>query len=387
MQKKLDSFAIIDGRSYQFTLTKTLAIGLDLESFFDHYPHIYLSPKDQTYEYYTSGAIYSSEEFIKIKSRLNIPCFFVGDENSYPYWGDLNRAMHIVPKKWAIKKRNRIVVYELSLNAILLNSPKINSIGEETSHKKALESIENIQSKIKQETFSKYVFAIMTKMKRPENLDLKAFLRYPKSGTKFFFKFSSDTVFMGMSPEWLYKRVKHKIMVDAVAGTALNTNISELYKPKIIEEFNFVKKDIIESLTPFISSGSFLKDDDIINTAHLCHRYNRFAGILNDQACDKKLIKALHPTAAISGYPKKVALSYFSTFETFERGYFAAPVGLYDSSKAYVAVAIRSMLVHDRNIHLFAGAGITNESCPYQEWEELNQKLQVMKHFLEKLNI
>jgi menaquinone-specific isochorismate synthase len=48
-----------------------------------------------------------------------------------------------------------------------------------------------------------------------------------------------------------------------------------------------------------------------------------------------------------------------------------------------MCVAIRSALIQENKVHLFAGAGIVDGSVPAKEWEELNEKIRGMEHALE----
>lgn len=381
MQKKLKCSVTINQIPYELELTKTLIKEFDSDLFFEDYPHLYFSPKNQNFEIFTSGVIYSSSKFIDIKSAIDIPCFTLGDNSSF-LGQDLEIALYIIPQKWVIKQGCRIVQYDWSSQDLGFKSPVVDGIKHETKKEDALIAISNIKKHISDQIFSKYVYAIMKKKSVLNLPDIKSLQDFPKKGIKFFYKFSNQTFFLGITPEYLYQRQLKNIFVDAVAGTALKNNTNELQSSKIIDEFNFVKKDIQESLSAYTEEGSFYDEDTIIFAGDLAHRFNRFKACIKEDISDEILIKILHPTAAISGYPKYIACSYFKKFETFPRGYFAAPIGFYSQKKAYLAVAIRSMLIHKTQAHLFAGAGITKDSNPLLEWKELNNKLKTMKQFL-----
>lgn len=383
MQKKLKCSAIIDGKHYTLTLSKTLIKDFNNQDFFENFPNLYFRPKNQNIELWSSGLIYSSSQFIKIKSSFDIPSFFIGDSSTYKSWGDLRRAMHIIPHKWIVKKGKRLILYQWDIPSCNLNDMKIEPLQQETSFEKAIDSINTIKSHIEKNTFSKYVFAVMQKKELSASLSINQLEKYPVNGTKFFFKFSNKVSFLGITPEWLYRRYKEKIFIDAVAGTASKDNSLELESDKIIDEFAFVKKDIKESIHAIIEDGSFEDQDSLIFAGQLAHRYNCFKGNLKKGICEETLVNSLHPTAAISGYPKVIARLFFQTFETFERGYFAAPIGFYSQKKSYVAVAIRSMLINNKQSYLFAGAGITKDSLPELEWQELTNKMDVMCQFLD----
>jgi isochorismate synthase EntC len=62
--------------------------------------------------------------------------------------------------------------------------------------------------------------------------------------------------------------------------------------------------------------------------------------------------------------------------EGFDRGWYAGPIGvLRPSGEGSFAVALRSALLHDGMIDLFAGAGIVHGSVPDEERREVELKL------------
>ena len=96
------------------------------------------------------------------------------------------------------------------------------------------------------------------------------------------------------------------------------------------------------------------------------------------------LIKLLHPTPALGGSPRRLALAAIREAEPVPRGWYGAPVGWIDVNLdgAFV-VAIRSAVAQDKRAWLYAGAGIVADSEAEKEWEETGLKFRPM---LEALN-
>ncbi|MEZ4744549.1 MAG: chorismate-binding protein [Calditrichia bacterium] len=92
----------------------------------------------------------------------------------------------------------------------------------------------------------------------------------------------------------------------------------------------------------------------------------------------------LHPTPAVGGYPKDLALPKISELEPFDRGWYAGPIGWFSKNAAEFAVAIRSGMVYHNKLLLYAGAGIVPGSEPEKEWDELENKI---SNFMRALNI
>jgi menaquinone-specific isochorismate synthase len=87
------------------------------------------------------------------------------------------------------------------------------------------------------------------------------------------------------------------------------------------------------------------------------------------------VLRALHPTPAVGGYPRGEALEEIQALEPFDRGWYAGPVGWIGAGGAEFAVGIRSGLVRGNRLTLFSGAGIVAGSVPESEWAEIEQKI------------
>ena len=96
----------------------------------------------------------------------------------------------------------------------------------------------------------------------------------------------------------------------------------------------------------------------VLKLAFNQHLKTTFIGELQPGTTDASLLQALHPTPALGGSPRSKALAEIARLEPFERGWYGGPVGWLSGDAAQFAVGIRSALVVERDIHLFAGAGI-----------------------------
>lgn len=201
--------------------------------------------------------------------------------------------------------------------------------------------------------------------------------------TLFAIQFHKNATFLGATPERLYKRHNHELHTEALAATQKRGKNPEedlrlekilLEDPKLLQEFSFVETSIIDALTPFslhVHSSAQKKIRKTPNVQHLC---TEISALLKSETSDEALIKALHPTAALGGFPKQPSLKLLQEKEPFERGWYGAPLGYISQTAAEFIVAIRSALMEEKSVHLFAGAGIIKESDPTKEWEELNAK-------------
>lgn len=96
-----------------------------------------------------------------------------------------------------------------------------------------------------------------------------------------------------------------------------------------------------------------------------------------ENICPFELLKNLHPSPAVCGYPKNEALYWINTLESFARGNYASPMGWVDSSgNASFLVAIRGARYIEENIEFTAGSGIVSGSVLEKEIDEIRLKFE-----------
>ncbi|MFB6183734.1 MAG: isochorismate synthase MenF [Haloarculaceae archaeon] len=203
--------------------------------------------------------------------------------------------------------------------------------------------------------------------------DCRRFLFAPDDGAAFF----------GVTPERLVSLRGRTVRTEALAGStgrgetpAEDQWLAEQLRdsPKDAHEHDLVVEAIREQLTPFASSvrGGERSIRRLATVQHL--RTPMTAELAGDEHV-LALVEALHPTPAVGGLPPDAALATIRETETFDRGWYAAPVGWFDADgNGSFAVAIRSALARGETATLFAGAGIVADSDPDAEWDEVQLK-------------
>lgn len=204
------------------------------------------------------------------------------------------------------------------------------------------------------------------------------------TATIFAYQFSPNATFIGATPESLYQREKYFLKTAAIAGTRPRGKTEEedqalqvelLNNRKELSEFNIVKDEIHRQLASLCVCINKQSKDRIIQTSTVQHIYHSFEGTLHQGIDDASIIQALHPTSAVGGVPKHRTLQEIRRLETFDRGWYAAPVGWVSQDQAHLLVAIRSALIQKNQLCLFAGTGLVADSLPEKEWEELEHKI------------
>jgi menaquinone-specific isochorismate synthase len=189
----------------------------------------------------------------------------------------------------------------------------------------------------------------------------------------FAFQPKKEVSFIGTTPERLYVRHGRELVCDAVAGTFLKG--AQVEEEKLQRELSYVKTFISAILEKLCISFSQQEKDSVLSAYQIFHLYNRFSGNLHPHVTDADLVAALHPTPAISGFPQEEARQFIAKEEPFERGWYSAPIGWIREDSAEFAVAIRSALIRNKQMHLYSGAGIVEGSEAEMEWKELDQKI------------
>ena len=199
-------------------------------------------------------------------------------------------------------------------------------------------------------------------------------------------KLSNKQSFISCSPERLFSRRQRTVTTEALAGTVnRGRNKREddlllqslLNDKKIDRENHIVQEFIIANLKQLKAQVNCAPAQvmQLHNVQHLCVP---ITAQLLDETEDRDLLYKLHPTPAVGGTPKLPALQFINDNEPYQRGWYAGAVGCITEHESDFSVAIRSALVTQNCIKLFAGAGIVTGSIAEQEWQELDNKIRTI---------
>lgn len=184
-------------------------------------------------------------------------------------------------------------------------------------------------------------------------------------------------VFLGASPERLYKRFGRMLWSEALAGTKPASVKPEvlLHSPKDLDEHQIVVNAIEQALKPLSITVRFDSSPVIKKLSNGIHLHTPIQAKLKDGVGDEDILRSLHPTPALGGQPTARALSLIRRLEKFGRGWYGAPVGYVGLDWAEFVVGIRSGLLYKKKLSVFAGAGIVKGSDPSDEWDEIENKI------------
>lgn len=200
---------------------------------------------------------------------------------------------------------------------------------------------------------------------------------------RFLFAPTETATAIGATPERLISRRGRTIETEALAGSIGRGETptadeglarSLIESPKDQHEQALVVDTIryqLEPLAVSITTG----DQRVRRLASVQHLQTPIRGRLDSDIHILSLVDALHPTPAVGGLPPDAAQQTIRQAESFDRGWYAAPIGWFDArGNGEFAVAIRSAITAHQTATLYAGAGIVADSEPATEWEEVQLK-------------
>jgi menaquinone-specific isochorismate synthase len=238
----------------------------------------------------------------------------------------------------------------------------------------------NISKVLSDDSVKKVVLARKTSLYFKHAPDPWAMMRHLKTVTPnsyhFAFQFKEE-VFLGASPERLFRRHQRFIESEAIAGTVPKSTNPKILKnsDKNKREHAMVVDAINSAFEKFCLQFKRQKRPGILTLANGHHLITKFQGQLKDGINDEDILQFLHPTPALGGTPREQALGLIRRLEGFARGWYGAPIGYVGWDWAQFVVGIRSGLVKGKKLSIFAGAGIVQGSQTSDEWKEVENKI------------
>jgi menaquinone-specific isochorismate synthase len=215
---------------------------------------------------------------------------------------------------------------------------------------------------------------------------------YPQA-YRFLIEVFPGHAFFGATPELLISKDGNRIHTAALAGsrprgrsTAEDEALAaEMFaSPKERAEHQVVVEAIEALLTPLVERIYRADQPDVMRLRNIQHLYTPMTGTLLPNVNLLDVTGAFHPTPALGGYPRNIAVDAIRRIETDDRGWYAAPVGWIDANgDGMFAVAIRSAVSVEDRARLYAGAGIVANSDPDKEWDETALKFKPLLNALE----
>jgi anthranilate synthase component 1 len=217
-------------------------------------------------------------------------------------------------------------------------------------------------------------------------LDLYRALRGLNPSPYMYFLDLGDFQVVGSSPEILVRLEDGEVTVRPIAGTRRRGHTEDedkaleaelLADPKELAE-HLMLIDLGRNDTGRVAKiGSVSLTDKMVveRYSHVMHIVSNVTGELNDGMSAIDVLRATFPAGTVSGAPKIRAMEIIDELEPVKRGVYSGAVGYLSwSGNMDTAIAIRTAVIKDGQLHIQAGAGIVADSVPELEWKETMNK-------------
>lgn len=217
-------------------------------------------------------------------------------------------------------------------------------------------------------------------------LDLYRALRSLNPSPYMFFLNLDDHHVVGSSPEILTRLEEGEVTVRPIAGTRPRGATEEqdkaleddlLNDPKEIAEhvmlIDLGRNDVGRICEP----GSVTVTDNmaIERYSHVMHIVSQVTGRLRPSMTAMDALRATFPAGTLSGASKVRAMEIIDELEPVKRGIYSGAVGYLSwHGNMDTAIAIRTAVIKDGELHVQAGGGIVADSDPDDEWQETINK-------------
>ncbi len=201
----------------------------------------------------------------------------------------------------------------------------------------------------------------------------------------FYFDFEDFHV-VGASPEILVRLEGDTVTVRPIAGTR-RRGVSFAEDQALADELLADEKERAEHVQLLdlgrndagrvARVGSIKLTENMIveRYSHVMHIVSNVEARLRPELNAFDVLKATFPAGTVSGAAKVRAMEIIDELEPVKRGIYAGAVGhLGFNGDMDLAIAIRTAVIKDGQLHVQAGAGIVADSDPASEWQETQNK-------------
>jgi isochorismate synthase len=209
---------------------------------------------------------------------------------------------------------------------------------------------------------------------------LISFINIPEIGT-----------WMGATPEILVTvQDKNIFKTVALAGTQRYTEGMNLkavaWTQKEIEEQALVERYIISCFKKIRLREYDEHGPKTVVAGNLIHLKTDFEVDMKATGFPQLgsiMLQLLHPTSAVCGMPLEPSLHFLKTHEGYDRSFYAGFLGPVNvNNNIHIFVNLRCMQLGDKKAILYAGAGVTVDSVPEEEFEETEMKFNTLRNVI-----
>jgi isochorismate synthase len=302
----------------------------------------------------------------------------------------------------AIAARWRTLAAAAGSNAVVPVSsrPSLRLVASRPGASEWRASVSRMAGAVGRGRLDKVVLARQVELEAASSIDVAAVmgrLRASAPESTLFAVGREGRTFLGASPERLVSVEGRHLRSIAMAGSvgrggdeAADARLAAelLASDKEREEHAVVVDMLRATLTPLTDGLVIPSVPHVERLRHVQHLVTPVEGRLREPMDVLRLGELLHPTPAVGGMPRDLALELIAEEEQVERGWYAGPLGWVDrQGDGELVVALRSGVVEGRTATLLAGCGIVADSDPEREWQESTTKLLALGSALGRVEV
>ncbi len=322
------------------------------------------------------------------------------DKKHYLIYNSLNEqgfSKNKLIEKFRLKAEN---IFDILSQPTKDSLPKItNSLGQTPKDKKKWKLLINeALDQINEGIIKKIVLARKIELTLSEDLNITKAINVLKKdypNCRLFAYHKGKSTFFGATPELITKLSGGKIHIDAIAGSIGRgkTELEDLELEKILtsnkkdlDEHRYVLEHFRNVIDNFGENITLDESPSVKRLKNIQHLLTKIVGDLKPDTSVMNILRELHPTPAVCGFPKEAALNLIKKIENQRRGLYSGIIGWFNfNNEGEFAVAIRSAVTYGNKLVAYAGSGIVEGSKPDAEFEETEMKFKpILSLFDEK---
>ncbi|MHB8679514.1 MAG: anthranilate synthase component I [Rudaea sp.] len=250
-------------------------------------------------------------------------------------------------------------------------------------------------AKAKEHVFAGDVFQVQISQRlsvpfRARPLDVYRALRALNPSPYMYYIDLGGEQIIGSSPEILVRAQGGQVVLRPIAGTRRRGHTPEedavmeaelLADPKERAEHVMLIDLGRNDVGRVARTGSVELTANMIveRYSHVMHIVSEVTGKLKPDMNFMDVFRATFPAGTLTGAPKVRAMEIITELETVKRGVYGGAVGYWGwNDEADLAIAIRTAIVKDGQLHVQAAGGVVADSVPELEWKETMNKCRAL---------
>lgn len=189
-----------------------------------------------------------------------------------------------------------------------------------------------------------------------------------------------NCLWIGASPELIGRTSKGQFLTISLAGTTHTDQVQFGQKEQIEQS---IVTNFIRSVLNKYGDSSVSQSNQALAFGSITHLRDEFKIPLQSPSDFNSLIDQIHPSPALSGNPKDLAIKKIIEQEPLKRDWYCGHTVFSEADEQYAFAMIRCAKITSNQITYFAGAGITKDSIPEMEYEETKSKINILKELIE----